>query len=250
MAHEASPELARERFLDRKTNNLDNLLFNRYGWMNSYLKTNDRVIEVGCGAGFGGIYIDSAKLVLTDVIKRPYTSEMVNALNMPYGDNSVDAIISSHMIHHLATPSKFFNEVRRVLKPGGYLLIQEIETSLLMRLLLRAMRHEGWSSELNVFDPEVIANDPSDPWSANCSIPQLLFRDESQFTQHFPFFKFVKNELNECLAFPLSGGVIAKTKTIELPRPLLAVVNSFDRFLIRILPQVFALGRSVALQKV
>ena len=60
-------------------------------------------------------------------------------------------------------------------------------------------------------------NDANDLWSANCAIPEILFNNENKFHKTFPFFKIIKNDLNECLIFPLSGGVISKTKMIELP---------------------------------
>ena len=80
-------------------------------------------------------------------------------------------------VHHIAQPMKFFQDLKKVLKPGGLVLINEIHTSLIMRLLLKVMSHEGWSYDVDVFDKETVANDPRDPWSANCAIPQLLFRE-------------------------------------------------------------------------
>jgi hypothetical protein len=65
--------------------------------------------------------------------------------------------------------------VGRKLKPGGRIIIQDIYTSTIMKVALRVMRHEGWSEEVNVFDRAAVCNDPDDPWSANCSIPKLLF---------------------------------------------------------------------------
>jgi hypothetical protein len=154
------------------------------------------------------------------------------------------------MIHHLANPKKFFNIVHSKLKVGGVLLIQDLNTSLVMRALLRLMRHEGWSYDIDVFDDSVVANDPRDPWSANCAIPELLFEDEQKFASSVPGFRFLRNSLNECMLFPLSGGVIAKSPTIQLPTSVLKVVNGLDRFLVRTGPGIFALGRSVVLEKI
>ena len=44
-----------------------------------------------------------------------------------------------------------------------------------MKLALRIMSHEGWIETINVFDKNTITNLPDDPWSANCSIPKMLF---------------------------------------------------------------------------
>jgi len=54
----------------------------------------------------------------------------------------------------------------------------------------------------------------------------------------------------ESLIFPLSGGVIAETKTINLPNSFLRIVDAFDNILIKCFPNIFALGRKVDIKKV
>ena len=129
------------------------------------------------------------------------------------------------------------------------MLINEINTALLMRFLLKLMKHEGWSYEVDVFDSESVANDPADPWSANCAIPQLLFDDISVFERKVPMFRVERHELNEFLVFPLSGGVIAKTRTINLPKPMLQAVDVLDGLLIKLMPSVFPMARRIVLQR-
>jgi len=136
----------------------------------------------------------------------------------------------------------------RILKPGGLVVIQEINTSLMMRAALRLMNHEGWSYDVNVFDPSREVNDPRDPWSANCAVPWLLFHDMKKFTEHFPQFECHKNELCECFMLLASGGVIAKAKTIPLPGWMLDAIDTLDGFLVSGLPGVFAMGQRVVLQ--
>ena len=47
---------------------------------------------------------------------------------LPYSDNGVDVVFSSMFLHELPTPiiKAFFNEARRVLKPGGVLINMEL----------------------------------------------------------------------------------------------------------------------------
>jgi len=110
------------------------------------------------------------------------------------------------------------------------------------------MRHEGWSYDVDVFDEKAICNDPRDPWSGNNAIPELLFRNPDYFSKvtgpHV-----IENNFSECLLFPLSGGVTAKSKTIQLPVRLLALIDSLDKFLVWLAPSIFALGRSIVLKK-
>ena len=125
----------------------------------------------------------------------------------------------------------------------------EIYTALIMRVLLRMMRHEGWSYDVDVFDENAICNDHVDPWSANCATPELLFRDKKLFEEKISDFKILRNERTEFAIFPLSGGVIAKAKTINLPRWMLKLVAGVERVLNALMPQVFALGRRVVVKK-
>ncbi len=240
----------RKRYFERRPSNLLFLVRSRYQWMNEYVEGKERVIEIGAGPGFSKEIIRNPKLELTEIEKYPWVSRALDALAPDLEDSSVDALISSHMIHHLAHPPVFFRAMRRVLKPGGVLLIQEIQTSLLMRALLQLMRHEGWSYEVDVFKDDAPANDPREPWSANCAIPDLLFRDPERFHANVPGFKIVRNELCEGLIFPLSGGIAAKAPTVNLPFFVLRGVALLDRLLIALAPSVFALGRRVVLQKI
>jgi len=249
MADEGDVALARERYFRERPPALTCLLQQRYSWMNQYLAGRETVVEFGAGAGFSKEFLDCPNLILTDVVKRPWIDMAADALNPPFEDESIDAVICSHMIHHLASPVHFFNVIHSKLKPGGILLIQDLHTSLMLRVLLRIMRHEGWSYDIEVFDKAAVANDPADPWSANCAIPELLFRDEKAFARHISGFRLLSNQLNECFLFPLSGGVIANTKTIQFPATVYQAVQSVDRFLVGILPDIFALGRSVAFEK-
>ena len=177
MQHEGDVRRAREHFLNHRPANLAFLLAQRFEWMNTYLDGREQVIEVGAGAGFSRLFIRNPHLKLTDYHREhPWIDEAVDAMAMPYADNSLDAVISSHMIHHLANPLAFFREVQRVLKPGGLLVIHDLHTSLLLRLVLRVMRHEGYSYNVDVLAEDTVANDPQDPWSANCAIPGVIVR--------------------------------------------------------------------------
>jgi SAM-dependent methyltransferase len=250
MHHEGDVAGARARFLERRFRNLDVLLEQRYRWMNDWIEPGDTVVELGCGAGFSRFYIDRGELILTDYIDSDWVDRRLDAMEPDLEPGSVDVIVCSHMIHHMARPVTFFRKIHPVLRPGGRILVQDLNTALVMRVLLRLMRHEGWSYDVDVFDESQVTNDPADPWSANCAIPELLFADSATFERHVPGFRVEHNALNECLLFPLSGGVIAKTPVPELPRWLLALVGRVDRGLVAAFPSVFALGRSVVLAKV
>lgn len=45
--------------------------------------------------------------------------------NLPFEENSFDAIICSNSFHHYPNPENFFESAKRVLRPGGRLILQD-----------------------------------------------------------------------------------------------------------------------------
>lgn len=45
--------------------------------------------------------------------------------NLPFEENSFDTIICSNSFHHYPNPEKFFESAKRVLRPGGRLILQD-----------------------------------------------------------------------------------------------------------------------------
>lgn len=251
MKDEGNVKAAREAFLKTKNKILFQLVKQRYSWMNDFIPDDvDHIIELGCGAGLSRQFINNKKLLLTDVIDNEWVDQNVDALNIDYPDDSLDVIICSHMIHHIATPAQFFDKTLKKLKLGGVIIIQDIWTSWIMKLVLRIMRHEGWSDIVNVFDRSSICNSPEDPWSANCSIPKLLFSDRSRFEDEFPDYEIIKFEKSECLMFLLSGGVISKTYSLPVGNVGVKMISVMDRFLVKAFPSIFTCGCSIVLKRI
>lgn len=252
MKHEGDVVRARREFFSRRSANLRVLVEGRFAWMNRFVEPDEVGLEIGCGTGLSKRYVTRPKEIhLTDVADYEWLDfKNVDALQLPFADESYDFVICGNMIHHVAHPLALFDEVCRVLKPRGRLLVQEVNASLVMRLLLRLMRHEGYSFEPDVFDPCVVCNDPADPWSANCAIPNLLFDDVEKFHRHVPALRIIHASYSECLSMANSGGVIAKTASIPLPRWAAKAVAGVDKVLTAAAPSLFAMQRQVVLEKV
>lgn len=52
--------------------------------------------------------------------------ELADAKNLPYPDGYFDLVISNSLVHHLPEPKLFFEQVKRVVKPNGGLLIRDL----------------------------------------------------------------------------------------------------------------------------
>jgi SAM-dependent methyltransferase len=250
MKSEGNVKAARGTYLERRGSNLEFLLRSRFEWMNTFIREGSFGIEVGAGIAASKDFIDAAPFVTTDFSDGPWLDQTnVDALDLPFPDKSFDFLIASNMIHHVPYPMRFFDEASRVLKPGGNILIQEIHTSLGMKAVLRAMRHEGWDEDAPVFSDSAVCTSPDDLWSANCAIPRLLFDDHVAFESRRSDFRVVHDTHAEFLTFLNSGGVIAKTANVELPERIRKRVFKLDGWLSRSAPNVFALQRRIVLER-
>jgi SAM-dependent methyltransferase len=241
---------ARKVYLSKKNRNLHYLLEHRFTWMNKFINQDSIGVEVGSGIASSKDFLVAKSFLTTDFCASQWLDvKNVNALNMPFMDSSKDFVVASNIIHHLAHPTDFLNEASRVLKPNGILIIQEIYTSIFMRLILKLMHHEGYNELINVFDKDLMCNDPSDPWSANCSIPKLLFEKEN-FEKNFTGWKIIHEKKVEFFGFLNSGGVTAKTFYIKMPFLMLKLIRALDNILIFCSPGIFALQMQIVVKKI
>lgn len=58
-----------------------------------------------------------------DLDRRPFVEQQVDITQIPFADNSYDAILCIHVLEHIEDDRKAINELFRVLKPGGWALI-------------------------------------------------------------------------------------------------------------------------------
>ncbi len=105
----------------------------------NYISYGSSFLDVGCGAGYS---LMKAKIEfdckVVGIDPEPgahgvgrYTSEEWKSLpiiqgsaeNLPFDDNSFDVVYSSHVLEHVSSEKKTLEEIQRVLKPGGVLVI-------------------------------------------------------------------------------------------------------------------------------
>lgn len=127
------------------------------------------VLEVGSGRGGGARYVagsfqpafytamDLAQSAV-DLANRIHVLPNLrfiqgSAENIPLGDNSVDIVMNVESCHAYGSVDKFLAEVRRVLKPGGYLLLVDFRDVKKMELLRQQLQHSG----MHILEEEDIA---------------------------------------------------------------------------------------------
>ena len=250
MKKEGDVENSIEQF-DKKNINLDYLLTERFNWMNKFIKENDKGIEVGCAAGFSKLYIKNKNFKISDFSEGDHLDyKNIDAQKTGFKESSFDYIIASNMLHHLPFPLKFFEEMNRILKKNGKLIIFDAHCSVLLQLILILMRHEGYDFTKDVWNKEIPATHADDLWAGNSAIPYLIFNDKKKFNEKLGnLFEIKYDKLCECLLFLNSGGVTSKTFYIPFNYFFLKIVKCIDKILSFLLPNIFSLGRKIVLTK-
>jgi ubiquinone/menaquinone biosynthesis C-methylase UbiE len=109
------------------------------------LSSDDHVLDVGCGIGGSarflaenfGARVTGIDLTLeycelaTELSERAGLSELLNfqqasALALPYADDTFDVVWTEHVQMNIEDKAKFYEEMVRVLRPGGTLIFHDI----------------------------------------------------------------------------------------------------------------------------
>ncbi len=99
--------------------------------------------------------LERCRLQLTPEEQRRVWFHTVPAEALPFADNRFDRVFSRHSIHHVQRP-RVFDELARVLKPGGRMLILEPWLNRPLRAathLTRAVRKRAWGVDRGSDDP-------------------------------------------------------------------------------------------------
>jgi SAM-dependent methyltransferase len=184
-------------------------------WMNPYkfpwimeridreakLLKGKHLLEIGCGMGYDSLEFlkrgvrvtatdltpNAVKMTLQHFAVEQVTAEDVrtaNALDLPFEDNTFDAVWSNGVLHATGDTRRAVQEARRVLKPGGRAIISHF------------YRKPSWMYLLNRLGRENIEYKEEDP-------PVNEFYTEAEVLDFFQGFNVVEASLEHERLLPV-----------------------------------------------
>lgn len=127
-------EFTGERFTTEATGQIETEHYHRYFLAREYCRDKD-VLDIASGEGYGSALLAQTARSVVGVEIDPYTVEHArrayegpnylvgSATCIPIGNASVDVVVSFETLEHFREHDVFLNEVRRVLRPAGLLII-------------------------------------------------------------------------------------------------------------------------------
>jgi SAM-dependent methyltransferase len=124
-----------------------------FGWRSELLlgevRPEDRVLDLGCGAGRflallddDAVGVEIAEAAAVRARRQGEVRLIGDDGTLPFGHGEFDLVWCSEVIEHVPDALGLLQEVRRVLKPGGRLLLTTPDHSWWRRVLISAIRFD------------------------------------------------------------------------------------------------------------
>lgn len=201
---------------------------------------------VELGSGIGNIRDVIPGCLRTDIFPNPWLDRVENAYALSFSDATVSTLILFDVFHHLAYPGTAMREWRRVLKPGGRVIIFEPCVSVAGLLVYGVLHPEplGLRQPIPWLAPPEWTPTQDSYYAAQgnaCRIflgagHRRLWSDEWQL---------IRSRRLAALSYVLSGGY---SKPQLYPDAALPLLRGVDRLCDR-LPLLFATRLLIVLEK-
>jgi SAM-dependent methyltransferase len=181
-----------------------------------------------CEIGAGVIPLSSLseRVISSDLVHNTNLDLQFNAESMPFGSESLNAIIGQNVFHHFTNYQKVLTEMQRVLVPGGVIVLLEPSFNWISKIIYpRLFSFEGFDLKA---DPMCILLNKDSEVVPNQALSWIVFnRELKNFENEFP-----KLEIVERLQLPNGirylGTVCLNFKQI-LPTCVLGVLRKFEK---------------------
>jgi SAM-dependent methyltransferase len=135
---------------------------------------------VELGSGMGSIKEVIPECITTDIFANPWLDRQENAYRLTFAAGSVSNLILFDVWHHLRYPGTALAEFRRVLAPGGRVIIFDPAISLTGRVIYGLFHHEPVGMGLRVTWDAPSGFQPADAdyFAAQGAATRLFWRRE------------------------------------------------------------------------
>ena len=223
------------QFLLNQSNNSQKPGINRYlKYLYSKIENSlvgKEIIEIGSGAGLSVKFIKKHEIILTDILSWPYgkIQGSIDAIKLPYADNSFDTLFSLDAIHHMEFPVKAIAEACRVVRPGGRVIIVEPYISYFSFLIYKMFHNEQttWNYKISS-DGSVTSSTASEGEQATL---QSIFYDDKWIRC---IKRLAKKELKfqrsyfSPISFFATGGL---SNPLPVPAVLISIIIRLEKLL-------------------
>jgi SAM-dependent methyltransferase len=126
----------------------------------AHIQAGQSVLDVGCGFGgtiaslnqhsdglaLTGLNLDARQIERARQLVQPRAANSIDwivadACALPLAANSLDVVLAVECIFHFPSRRAFLQEVQRVLRPGGRLVLSDFVPCRLLAILLRALQN-------------------------------------------------------------------------------------------------------------
>ena len=201
-----------------------------------------RIAEIG--SGIGNLRDHFPDVICTDLFLHDWIDLVCDGYELPFRDESISHLLLVDVFHHLEAPGAFVREARRVLVPGGRVLVMDPCISWLSYPIYGLIHHEpvAWSQPIR---PDISWPPPRAYYAAQGNATRLFFRSTQPRPSWLAEWKIMHAEPLAGFAYLASGGFSGPSLA---PRGLLPLLLRLDQFFSR-WPRLFAVRCLLCLQK-
>ena len=137
-------------------------------------------VKLEVGSGIGNIKKFIPDCITSDLFPNPWLDRVESIYGLSFPDGSVSNLILFDVWHHLEHPANALAEARRVLSPGGKLIMMEPAMSLLGQIVYGKCHHEpkGFNIPLSVEITDMTKPDSNRYFAAQSSAHRVFKRCE------------------------------------------------------------------------
>ena len=197
------------------------------------------VVELGSG----GSYLKELEPnLITSDVSPDIAERVIDARKLPFANDSVRALLLTHVLHHIPDVAAFFKEAERTLIPGGVISMIEVAHTAFARFFFKNFHHEPYEDgrvEWSFAQSDSMMD-------SNQALAWMVFvRDRAEFERRFPGLRIEKLEYMPWFTYFVSGGVTMRNILPRFShRPLLLMER-----LLQPLTPVFSLHWHILVRK-